>query len=80
MIDVDFAEYEGVYSPTLEFFTAAFKLAEQLDGELQLTNKGRLLIKLPESNSVQVAASITNEDFPYGYVEAGTWDTLVFGL
>jgi len=80
MIDVDFAEYEGIYAPTVEFFTAAYKLADKLNGELLLTNKGRLLIKLPESNAVEVVESITEEDFPFCYLEAGTWDTLVFGL
>jgi len=80
MIDIDFADYEGVYSPTLEFFRDAFKVAEKVNGELQLTKKGSLIIQLQETNAVEVAARITEEDFPHCYIEAGTWDTLVFGL
>ncbi len=66
---------------SLEMFKDAIKLAELLGGTLGFTREGRLVIQLDQSMSPrapQIAASIGNDQWPWGYVVPENDSTLVF--
>lgn len=68
---------EVMYEPDIEYFEDLFGVAEKFGGTLGITRDGRVVIALPEPNAVEVAARITNDDFPYGYIVPGDDSTLV---
>lgn len=64
---------------TLDLARAWIALAERLGGNAEVTDKGRLVIRLPPDGDRAdiVSAGITNEDFPFAYVIPHDDTTLV---
>ena len=63
---------------TREIYDAMVRLAENLDLNLELNVDGQVRMPVDSGEASLIAARITNDDFPYGYVVAENDYELIF--
>lgn len=67
---------------SIEMALDFLNVADKVGGNAEVNSTGQLVIRLPngadDPTADVVAARITNEDFPYGYITAEDDSTLVF--
>lgn len=74
------ADYVPACDITVDMFMDMRRVAKKVHGILSVSGKGRIVIQLETDNAPELANTITNDDFPWGYVEPETNSILAFSF